>query len=211
MVDPAALQRDIAALRVRSNRILFATAVIAVLAGFGVRSALDDVEGLANMAQSNALTALGQANTASSHAHQASTTAQQALLQAGGGTNQGRGLPVMPTFQPVVRSGEVTEVTGTAPASVGDTCTVTVISRNGGNDLNCQASVRCGAATIYGGGTVGYLVCGIEDGQPTFGRDEETRGDPMLELNLAGDTVVVSDEPEPKYSVTIALDKIGQH
>lgn len=212
MVDSTAIRApevsrlEFEALRTRSNRMLIAAVAAAVVAGFVVRSSLENAESTARMAQTTAANAINEANAASTRAHQAAHDARQALLHAG--STNGTSLPVVPKFQPVVRPGQVTAVTGTAPANLDDTCVVTVVSRDGGENLNCQTTVRCGDTTIYGGGSIGYLVCGIKDGQPAFGVDHETRGDPMLELNLAGNTVVVSDGPEPKYSVTIALEKV---
>lgn len=122
--------------------------------------------------------------------------------------------PHVPQFSTVVRSGKVKSVTGDAPVAKGDTCTLSVKSAYGGSGLNCRAHLRCGDKVLYGKGLGGFLVCNIDDGKPTFARDEDPSsggssgdlGDPRFELDLPKNRAVVSDGPTPEFSVEVALE-----
>jgi len=120
----------------------------------------------------------------------------------------------VPRFSTVVRPGTVRSVTGDAPVSKGDECTLSVKSADGGSGLNCRIHLRCGGKALYGKALGGFLICNIDDGKPTFGRDEDPSsshrkgelGDPRFELDLTKNRVVVSDGPTPEFSVEVALE-----
>jgi len=211
----AGLSKEMSALRQRrglevTRRVWCAAGavLVAIAITLGVTyEAASDADDRSWRAEAQASQAQNQANNAHSLADGAHDLARQALALAGGPPIAGQ--PSPPKFDPVVRAGRVGSVTGNAPVSEADACTVTVVSRYGGDDLNCQVDIRCGEQTIYGSQNMGYLICNIEDGRPTFGRDHDPTlvgGDPKLELDLAGDRVVVSDT-EPDFSVTIVLSQ----
>jgi len=214
-VQLAGVSKEMSALRQRrgvevTRRVWWAAGAVlaAVAITLGVTyEAVSDAEDRSWRAEDQASQAQSQAINAHNLASGAYDQARQALALAGGPPIAGQ--PSPPKFEPVVRAGRVESVTGNAPVSEADVCTVTVVSRYGGNDLNCQIDIRCGEQTIYGSRNMGYLICNIEDGRPTFGRDHDPTlvgGDPQLELDLARDRVVVSDT-EPDFSVTIVLSR----
>lgn len=118
------------------------------------------------------------------------------------------------SFDPVVREGSVRRVSGQSPVERDDQCTVEVLPASGVGRFNAQVRVICEGQVIYGGSSLGYLVVGLEEGRPNIGRDDNvtgSRGDPMLELDLADNRVMVADGPSPdavSYSVEIVLDEV---
>jgi hypothetical protein len=108
----------------------------------------------------------------------------------------------------VKRVGYVTAVSGDAEASIGDVCSVSVRPASGVRKTNCRVVVRCGETTLYGRVGAGYAYCDVREGAPELATDEgETfeDGDPMLALNLAAGHLIVSDEGETPYEVTLRL------
>ncbi len=199
-----ALQRELAALRTRTNRAAIVAVVVVLAAGGGIYSLADDAKDTAAFAQANSTSGFNQANVAYTEAVKARSAVQQLRSEMPSPTGPSSP-PLPPAFSPVVRPGHVAATTGVAPVAVGDSCTVTVVPNSGGGDLNCQITVRCADEMIYGGTRLGYLVCGMVDGQPSFGRDNDTGADPKLELDLAGNRVVVEDGPSPAFTVTVEL------
>jgi hypothetical protein len=108
----------------------------------------------------------------------------------------------------VKREGFVTTVSGDAPASVGDVCSVSVRPANSVRRTNCRVVVRCGEETLYGRTGAGYAHCDVRDGTPASATDmgdTSDDGDPILTLNLTAGNLIVSDEGDKPYEVTINL------
>jgi hypothetical protein len=184
-----------------SRRLSWGAGLLAsglVVATFVLYFEVEEARHDASAARMGSSSALGQANMAAMNAQQALNAAQR--LQS----------KPEPSFPPVVRKGTVAATTGEAPVSQDAACTVTVIGRSGGNGLNCRVEVRCADEIIYGKPGVGYLICNIDaSGRPTFGRDggfTSENKDPKIELDLANDRVVVSDDQPSLYTVEIALE-----
>jgi len=109
--------------------------------------------------------------------------------------------------------GAVSEVDGDAPVDPGDRCELEVLRVERFPDdssFNCQVRVRCDGETIYGDtDSNGYVFCGVRRGRPEFARDPvgtEGSTDPMLEMDVPGKRVVVTDDEPTSYSFTLALD-----
>lgn len=93
--------------------------------------------------------------------------------------------------------GTVTTIVGEPGVAVGAACSVTVDPSEGAQ--SCRVGVVCGDRTLYGGDTHGYGHCAADargaitmrDGNPS-GVD----GDPMLDLRLGANEVVVTDQGE---------------
>lgn len=198
-----ALERELVTLRTRGT--LAIGLLLASLVGLGttVYVLASDAKDLASFASKNANQAANAASNATNEAKYAASQIRvhHDSLQPTPPSVQSPS----PHFDPVVIPGRVQATTGDAPVAENDSCTVTVVSRNGGGNLNCQVTVRCDETVIYGGNSMGYLVCGLKDGRPNFGQDTEIESDPKLELNLEGNRVFVEDGPDRAFTVTIAL------
>lgn len=105
----------------------------------------------------------------------------------------------------VVRTGTVTKTEGTPPAAAGAACTVDVSPAQSGQS-NCRIRVRCAGKLLYGDGSSGYNKCALKEGR--IGRIDDERtddGDPALLMDLAENTVVVRDDGDPSWKVTVLL------
>jgi hypothetical protein len=91
--------------------------------------------------------------------------------------------------------GTATTIVGEPGVASGDACTVTVDPSDGAQ--SCRVGVTCGTRTLYGGGTSGYGHCSADasgavtmrDGNPT-----SVDSDPMLDLRLGANEVIVTDQ-----------------
>lgn len=119
----------------------------------------------------------------------------------------GTGAPVTITHQAL--RGVVGTLVGQPGVATGDACTVTVDPADGAQ--SCRVEVTCGARTLYGGGTHGYGHCTtnasgavlMRDGSPTI--DD---CDPMLDLRLGANEVIVTDQGSAGLWVaTIAITR----
>lgn len=109
----------------------------------------------------------------------------------------------------VVRTGTVTKVEGAPPAGAGAACTVDVSPASSGPS-NCRVRVRCGGKLLYGDGQSGYNQCTLKNGR--VGRlvdGKTTDGDPALDMDLAENTVIVSDDGDPSWKVTVGLARVA--
>lgn len=107
----------------------------------------------------------------------------------------------------VVRTGTASKLEGTPGVTPGAQCTVDVSPVTSG-DQNCRVRVRCGGKLLYGDGTSGYNKCTVKEGR--IGRLSDPRpssqdSDPILDMDLSENTVVVSDDVDPPWKLTIAL------
>lgn len=109
----------------------------------------------------------------------------------------------------VVRTGTITKVEGTPPLPAGAACTVDVSPAASGQS-NCRVRVRCGGKLLYGDGQSGYNQCTSKEGRVGRLVDERTSaddGDPALGMDLSENTVVVSEDGDPSWTVTIGLTR----
>jgi hypothetical protein len=198
-----ALEAELFGMRNRRKRFLFGGVAILVALGIGGWQTYQEAKRATRYAQ-----------MADSNASQAQSRAANAEMRASNAMSRTEyvALTVAAAFQPIVLDGRVTNIEGDAPVASGAACTVKVLAANVG-ELNCRVIVRCGDKLLYGKSGSGYLTCNMKDGLPTFGRDADgsarskatDSGDPMFELDLPKERVVVSDGPSPAYSVEIAL------
>ncbi len=112
----------------------------------------------------------------------------------------------------VVRTGKVMKLEGTPGVAVGSACTVDV-SPVTSSSHNCRIRVRCGGKLFYGDKNSGFNVCALKEG--SIGRLVDERpsskdSDPMLDMDLAEDTVTVADDAEPAWKLTIDLTKAAR-
>ncbi len=113
----------------------------------------------------------------------------------------------------VSREGVVTTVSGEAPVTEGDRCSVLVLPDPDFPDsvpFNCRVLVSCDGRAIYGTtSTNGYVFCAVRDGRPVSAHDgagSADSSDPMLDMNLAKNGVTISDDAPTRYSFSIALE-----
>jgi hypothetical protein len=113
-------------------------------------------------------------------------------------------------FDLVLLPGRVRRATGQAPVATGASCTIEVRPNTG--EHNCRSIVTCGETLVYGTDGQGYNTCGLRDERPSFARDSnitDNDGDPMFELDLARQRIVISDgatAEELEYTIEIAVD-----
>lgn len=92
-------------------------------------------------------------------------------------------------------SGTVTTIVGAPGVAQGASCTVTIDPSDG--VLNCHVTVACGAMTLYGGGRGGFGHCAVDANLAPLMRDgnpSSVDGDPMLDLHVATNEVVITDQ-----------------
>jgi len=107
----------------------------------------------------------------------------------------------------VLRTGSVAKLEGNPGVAAGAQCSVDVSPVAAGAQ-NCRVRVRCGGKLLYGDGTTGYNKCAIREGR--LGRLSDPRPssqdhDPELEMDLSENTVVVGDDADPPWKVSVAL------
>lgn len=91
--------------------------------------------------------------------------------------------------------GSASTIVGEPGVASGDACTITIDPSEGAQ--SCRVGVVCGARTLYGGGSSGYGHCSsdasgaitMRDGNPTT-----VDSDPMLDLRLGANEVIVTDQ-----------------
>lgn len=113
---------------------------------------------------------------------------------------------------PILRTGKVSKLEGTPGVAVGSACTVDVSPVTSG-DHNCRIRVRCGGRLFYGDKNSGFNVCDLKEGRVGRLVDERPSSqdsDPMLDMDLAEDTVTVADDAEPAWKLTIDLTKAAR-
>jgi len=110
-------------------------------------------------------------------------------------------------------TGTAGEVSGQAPVSYGDPCTVmvdVVPEYPGESPFNCKVRVTCNNATLYGASdTTGYVFCSVRDGLPVEAHDPsgtDDNQDPILHMDLRDKTVEVADDSPVTFSFTIVLE-----
>jgi serine/threonine protein kinase len=111
------------------------------------------------------------------------------------------------------RTGTITGPANIAGFEVGERCDVWIEPNVGG--LNCRWYIDCGEPRrrIYGGGSVGYSSCTIENGSPTEAQDEQQdAADGAFVALLSGDDPMVLVEDRwllPPTRVMIGIDAGG--
>lgn len=107
----------------------------------------------------------------------------------------------------IVRTGTVTKLEGTPGVAVGAVCTVDVSPVSNG-ESNCRVRVRCGNKLFYGDGSSGFNVCPLSEGRVgrlVDDRPSSVDSDPTLNMDLAENLVVVGDDADPAWKLTIGL------
>lgn len=92
-------------------------------------------------------------------------------------------------------AGTATTIVGEPGVASGAACTVTIDPSEGAP--SCHVAVVCADRTLYGEGSSGYGHCAVDAGGALVMRDGNpgsVDGDPMLDLRLAANEVVVSDQ-----------------
>lgn len=126
-------------------------------------------------------------------------------------TRAGAG-PVVPEFvgtPSVTVQARVTQAVGRRlTVRVGDPCAFTIEypeRSNAPGQRWCHTAVRCGAVTLYGGGTGGYFPCTFSQSPPAVrGTDTETTSedrDPAFTIDTAAGTLRVRDDSTGDYGV----------
>jgi hypothetical protein len=112
-------------------------------------------------------------------------------------------------------TGTITGPTDHAGRDVGERCDVWVTPNPGDPSLNCRWYIDCGEPRerIYGGGSVGYTTCMVEDGRPTQATDDDQDApDGAFMALLTGGLPMVLVEDRwllPPTRVMISLDEGG--
>lgn len=104
-------------------------------------------------------------------------------------------------------SATVASVTGHAGVAVGDACAVELSP--GRDPFVCRVQVRCGATTLYGAGTSGWVrECG-PDGNGAFAvRDplaSDVDRDPTLDLRAGDGAATITDTTRGAWRVTLSF------
>ena len=92
-------------------------------------------------------------------------------------------------------SGTVTTIVGAPGVVQGASCTVTIDPSEGVQ--TCHVTVACGGTTLYGAGGGGFGHCAVDaNGAPLMrdGNPSSVDGDPMLDLHVATNEVVITDQ-----------------
>lgn len=112
----------------------------------------------------------------------------------------------------IVRTGTVTKLEGAPGVAAGAACTVDVSPVATGNH-NCRIRVRCGNKLFYGDGSSGFNVCSLKEGRVARlvdDRPSSEDSDPTLDMDLAENTVVVGDDGDPAWKLTIGLARVAR-
>ncbi|UJR85815.1 cytochrome c oxidase assembly factor Coa1 family protein [Sandaracinus amylolyticus] len=94
------------------------------------------------------------------------------------------------TYDATVRS-----IVGTPPVREGASCRVAIAPSDG--DYPCHVRIACGDVALYGSDSLGYASCHADAHGALVARDPNTTssgGDPMLDLRLGEQLVIVSDQ-----------------
>lgn len=120
------------------------------------------------------------------------------------------GRPKVPRTE---REGSVAAVSGETKLTTGAECSVDVRPARLHGDINCKVRVRCGGELIYGGSGAGFARCEVQDGALVSASDTGSSlsdGDPVLKLDLAAGSAVVSDTGASPREITIRLTDPGK-
>ena len=112
-----------------------------------------------------------------------------------------------PIGEPVVRRAVVVRSVGSAPAHVGDDCSLE-LTRVTGDYFNCRIRVSCRGEVLYGLPGAGYNRCRMEGEDVRAAQDRSgTRrdGDPKMVLDLDQGQVIVSDR-DPDMELVLAVE-----
>jgi hypothetical protein len=113
-------------------------------------------------------------------------------------------------------TGEITGPEAFAGLKLGQRCEIWIEPNPGG--LNCRWYIDCGKPRrrIYGGGTVGYSTCEIDDqGHPMRAQDEEDDapdGAFLADFTVDPKMIILEDRwLEPPVRVIISIEEGGPH